>query len=227
MEDNQEIQMDGRDEKEDRVGETVYRYSSSWIYKLETEEHWRLYWRQQKLMEGLVKPGQRVLEIGHGTGFTANYLRTKGVQVTTIDIDPEKKPDIIANIVTYDFIDQYDHILGFEVFEHIPFIEFQKLLNKLSAVCCGYLFLSVPHNERKWFHITVELPKLGRFSYTFKTFRGKITQPHHFWEADHGPATYQVLLNSFMQAGFTIQRKDKFQSLLFFALKAPEKIPTL
>ena len=49
-----------------------YRYSSHWIHELEGETHWRLYWRQQKLMQDLVREGDRVLEIGVGTGFTAN-----------------------------------------------------------------------------------------------------------------------------------------------------------
>ena len=89
------------DEKKQIVNGIIYRYSTSWIYKLETEQHWRLYWHQQKLMEGKVKPGDSVLEIGVGTGFTANYLRSKGVNVTTLDIDADKKPDIVANIVTY------------------------------------------------------------------------------------------------------------------------------
>ena len=36
-----------------------------------------LYWHQQKLMEGLVAPNDTVLEVGVGSGFTANHLRSK------------------------------------------------------------------------------------------------------------------------------------------------------
>ena len=98
-----------------------YHYSSHWIHELESETHWRLYWRQQKLMRDLVSAGDRVLEIGVGTGFTANYLRSKGVHVTTLDIDAEKQPDIVANVAQFDFPELYDAILAFEVFEHLPY----------------------------------------------------------------------------------------------------------
>ena len=57
---------------------------------MEEEEHWRLYWNQQKIAESKIQAGDRVLEIGLGTGFTANYLRGRGVRVTTLDIDAEK-----------------------------------------------------------------------------------------------------------------------------------------
>jgi len=112
---------------------TTYRYSSSWIYHLESADHWYLYWHQQKLMEGELKAGDRILEIGVGSGFTANYLRSKGYDVTTLDIDEEKKPDIHANIVTYDFPKDYDHVLAFEVFEHIPFNKFQGLVGRIRS----------------------------------------------------------------------------------------------
>ena len=49
-----------------------YPLDSTWIKKLEEEHHWRLYWRQQWLMNGLLQEGNSVLEIGPGTGFTSN-----------------------------------------------------------------------------------------------------------------------------------------------------------
>ena len=75
-----------------------YRYSSGWTHGFESETRWRLYWRQQKLMRDLLAPGDRVLEIGIGTQFVANYLRSKGISVTTLDIDADKHPEIVANI---------------------------------------------------------------------------------------------------------------------------------
>ena len=80
-----------------------YKYSAEWIYDLESEEHWRLYWNQQKLMQNKVSSGDNVLEIGVGSGFTANYLKSKSINVKTLDIDRGKKPDIVANLVEYQF----------------------------------------------------------------------------------------------------------------------------
>ena len=66
---------------------TTRKYSSNWIHKLETREHWLSYWHQIKLMEGYVEQKDSLVEIGIGSGFTSNYLRSKKVDVLTIDID--------------------------------------------------------------------------------------------------------------------------------------------
>ena len=95
-------------------------------------------------MQHLVNKGETLLEIGVGSGFAANYLKSKGVHVTTLDIDKEKQPDIAANIVQYSFPNQYEHISAFEVFEHIPFMEFKNVITKIGCVCKKNLFLSVP-----------------------------------------------------------------------------------
>ena len=94
----------------------TYNYSSDWIYKLENELHWMYYWKQQEQLSQILHPGESILEIGVGSGFTSNYLKAKGYRVTTIDIDEEKKPDIVANIVTHNFADKFDHVIAFEVF---------------------------------------------------------------------------------------------------------------
>ena len=66
-------------------------------------------------MEGLVLPKQHVLEIGVGSGFTANYLRSRGVQVTTLDIDHEKEPDSFLKFhekvdkpITTDYVNMFE-----------------------------------------------------------------------------------------------------------------------
>ena len=201
----------------------TYKYSASWIYSLESESHWRLYWQQQKIMQNLVQPEQHVLEIGVGSGFTANYLRSKGVKVTTIDIDAEKKPDIVANIVEYDFKSNYDHVLGFEVFEHIPFNEFKLLLEKLAGICKEYLFFSVPRNERLWFSCSFKVPKFRNISWEIALPQGKITTPTHFWEVDDGEVTQEKLSQTLNSAGFRLIDREKVLSRLFYTIQSPNK----
>ena len=125
-----------------------YRYSSGWTHGFESETRWRLYWRQQKLMRDLLAPGDRVLEIGIGTQFVANYLRSKGISVTTLDIDADKHPEIVANIALYEFPTSYDAILAFQVFEHMPYEDFEAVLPRLAAAARRQVFISVPRNRR-------------------------------------------------------------------------------
>ena len=155
--------MHNQESEFDLVDDVKYTYSSEWISELETEEHWRLYWQQQKLMKEYIKEGDTVLEIGIGTSFTANYLKSKKINVTTMDIDKVKEPDIVGNIVNFDWEDlQFDHILGYEVFEHIPFSEFAKILSDLQKVCKKNLFISLPLNEKVLIELEYKLPKFKK-----------------------------------------------------------------
>jgi 2-polyprenyl-3-methyl-5-hydroxy-6-metoxy-1,4-benzoquinol methylase len=204
--------------KSKKVGGVEYIYSAEWIYDLESEEHWRLYWNQQKLMQNKVRRGDNVLEIGVGSGFTANYLKSKGVKMKTLDIDREKEPDIVANLVEYQFPDCYDHILAFEVFEHIPFIQFKNIIGKMSNVCKNYMFLSFPRNEKLWLKLNFQLPILGKKELCLVTLKGKVTEPAHFWEIDDGSVSINDLEDVFCKCGLTILTKIKRFSRIFYAL---------
>lgn len=205
--------------EKEKIRGVEYKYSAEWIYDLESEEHWRLYWNQQKLMQHKVSSGDMVLEIGVGSGFTANYLRSKGLNVKTLDIDREKEPDIVANLVEYPFPDCYDHVLAFEVFEHIPFVEFKSVFEKISKVCKKYIFISVPRNERVWLKLNFQLPILGKRELRLVTLRGKVIEPAHFWEIGDGSVSIDDLEQMFGKCGLTVLTKTKRFSRIFYALK--------
>ena len=204
--------------KKKKIRDVEYKYSAEWIYDLESEEHWRLYWNQQKLMQNKVKSGDNVLEIGVGSGFTANYLKSKGVNIKTLDIDREKKPDIVANIAEYQFSKRYDHVLAFEVFEHIPFIEFKTVFKKISNICKKYMFLSIPRNEKVWLHFDFQLPIIGKREFCFVTLKRNVTELAHFWEIDDGSVSTNDFEQEFYKHGLTILTKLKRFSRIFYSL---------
>ena len=205
--------------EKEKIRGVEYKYSAEWIYDLESEEHWRLYWNQQKLMQNKVRSGDNVLEIGVGSGFTANYLKSKGVNIKTLDIDGGKKPDIVANLVEYQFPDHYDHVLAFEVFEHIPFVEFKRVFEKISHMCKKYIFISVPRNEKVWLQLNFHFPIVGKRELRFVTLRGKVIEPAHFWEIGDGCVSINDLEQVFCKRGFTILTKTRRFSRIFYALK--------
>jgi SAM-dependent methyltransferase len=196
-----------------------YPRDSTWINSLENETHWRLYWRQQSLMDGLLQAGDRVLEIGPGTGFTTNYLRSKGVHVTTLDFAPGMKPDIVANMLTYDFPDRYDAILAFEVFEHVPFAKFQEIFPRIASACGKFLFFSVPRNKKTPLSVELKLPSMKPFKFGWSMKRGRMSSPNHFWEIDYNDVALSDLRELVTKNGMKLEREFEAFFRMFFACR--------
>jgi 2-polyprenyl-3-methyl-5-hydroxy-6-metoxy-1,4-benzoquinol methylase len=199
----------------------VYRFSSGWTHKLESEQHWRLYWRQQKIMEGRVEVGDTILEIGVGTGFTASYLRARGISVTTVDIDKNKKPDIVANVVTFRPTKAFNHILAFEVFEHLPFDRFEQVVQNLAVACMheGHLFMSLPQYRRIVASVRFKLPKLGKRAFTLTIPKKRLTEQHHFWELGYQDATEQRVIDILSRNGFQLVHTEEAIPISFFVFR--------
>ena len=202
-----------------------FNYDAAWTKKLESKEHWLLYWKQQWLLTKYLRQEDTILEIGLGSGFTANYLRNKNYTVTTLDIDNEKKPDIVANIVDYELKSNYDIILAFEVFEHFHFNYLKTVLQMLHSHCNRYLLISIPEYLSCFFSLEFKLFWVKKtFSVRRPSFYKlkKISQNHH-WEVNSNPETkLNKLMELFHDHGFKIMEQSYYQDRHFIAL---ERIP--
>ncbi|MCY3844517.1 MAG: class I SAM-dependent methyltransferase [Acidobacteria bacterium] len=72
---------------------------------------------------GITLRGQRVLEVGCGSGYLCEYVRALGASVVGCDISlPETTvaPFVQADGVALPFRQSFDVVLSFDVFEHIP-----------------------------------------------------------------------------------------------------------
>lgn len=197
-----------------------YVYGAEWTRSLEKQYHWVHYWYQQKLMEGLVAAGEdTVLELGVGSGFAANYGRSKGIDITTLDIDDEKRPDIVANVVTYDFDRSYDHLMAFEILEHIPYAEFEKIIRKIPSFINKYAFISLPRNEEVAFKIDLKIPKLPPIQYEWRRLKNRITTKAHHWEMDYGEHSTESVKALFAESGLRIVRTLYCDYIRFYALE--------
>jgi len=197
-----------------------FQFDSDWIHRLEELNHWNSYWMQQKLMEDRIHKDDTLLEVGIGSGFCSNYIKAKGFKVTTFDIDSDKKPDIIGNIVDYDFKNVYDFVLAFEVFEHIPYSLLPNLLKNLEKKCKKGMFISIPEYMPIIFSIDIKIPKVERIKYNMRIpkslpFKKKMT-PYHHWEVNSSESTrIKNVLKLFNLYGFRDKQIILYNSQYF------------
>ena len=178
-------------------------YSSNWIHKLESELHFRFYWHQLKIMENRINKSDHIIEIGIGTGFISNYLRSKGYMVTTVDIDAEKNPDQVRDIRTY--VPDADVIIAFNILEHIHYDSAIEILNKMR---CKKLFIGLPRAIKQIFGLSL---KLGHYEKEIILWwPRKIFTPAHYWEL---PYNYSNFLKD---CPFILKDKDEFKRQVYF-----------
>jgi len=86
----------------------------------DTKERFISYWHQiNEIME--LNP-KKVLEIGVGNGFVSKYLKERGVNVITLDIDERLKPDAVGSVLDIPFSESsFDVVTCYEVLEHLPY----------------------------------------------------------------------------------------------------------
>jgi SAM-dependent methyltransferase len=89
----------------------------------------------------------RVLSIGAGGEINrrlADVQRKVGFTLTQVDIDPDRRPDVVADICTWRSEQPFDVILAAEVLEHLT--EPQRALANMRAMLApgGRLIVTVP-----------------------------------------------------------------------------------
>lgn len=134
---------------------------------------------------------QSMLEIGIGNGFTSTYFRMAGIAVSTVDINPRLKPDIVAPIDKLPNIPaladkKFDLVVCCEVLEHMPFDKFEESI-AICRGCASRLFLTLPAYKR-WYGISGFARLRGREIRRFKIgwrahdkFKD-LEASQHFWE---------------------------------------------
>lgn len=134
---------------------------------------------------------ESVLEIGIGNKTVANYLKERGINLTTCDFDKELNPDKVGDIRNLPFEDKsFDTVMACEVLEHIPFSDFEKSLKELRRVSKKNVIISLPYSCMYFENIfKIAVPffnKKFRFSMRMPYFFIKIKlnskNKEHYWE---------------------------------------------
>lgn len=128
-----------------------------------------------------------VLEVGIGNGFVSEYLRKAGIEVVTLDFDPELSPSVAGQVQRLPFADRaFDLVLCSEVLEHLPLDMLPQALSELRRVTRAHVVLSVP-NVEPCVRIILPVPRVGERCLLVRSWWRRrprtVTDPReHYWE---------------------------------------------
>ncbi|AEM78220.1 class I SAM-dependent methyltransferase [Thermoanaerobacter wiegelii] len=190
----------------------------------DTKERFISYWHQiNEIME--LNP-KKVLEIGVGNGFVSKYLKERGVNVVTLDIDERLKPDAVGSVLDIPFSESsFDVVACYEVLEHLPYENFKKALSEIFRVSKSYAILSLPDASRVY-RLYVHIPRVGIIKKLIPLPR--LRPPVHKFDGEHyweiGKAGYPLnkITKDIESVGFNIvktYRVFEYPYHRFFALK--------
>ncbi len=163
---------------------------------------WISYWQQiHEVMK--VRP-QNVLEVGLGSGVTANYIRARGADLKTLDIDEALKPDYAGSVLAMPLLDSsFDVVCAFEVLEHLPFQDFQKALREMARVAHKYVIISIPDSRHTLLRLTLKVPFLPQIDWLWKMNSWKVHKfnGQHYWEIGKRGYSLSRVRNAMQLAG--------------------------
>lgn len=154
------------------------------FHKYMNKGRWNSVWHQ--LDEVISLEPQSVLEVGPGPGLFKALALQFGLQVKTLDFDPELNPDYVGSATDIPFPDSsFDVVCAFQMLEHLPYDDSLRAFREMVRVSRKHVVISLPDASTAWryqFHV----PKLGTydalvhrpiFKKAIHTFDGE-----HYWE---------------------------------------------
>ena len=157
---------------------------------------------------------RKILEIGKGSGFVSDFLAKAGMEVTTVDVNPNLEPDVLGSVLELDQHfeeDSFDCVLCAEVLEHLPFSEFETAIQQIARVSRDSCILTVPRLQRilVCFQARIKIPMFRwRMPGILLSIKGpqKKIYPGHHWEIGSSKETRLSGVRRKLRRSFEIRR---------------------
>jgi SAM-dependent methyltransferase len=148
------------------------------------KRRWNSVWHQ--LDEVISLAPKSILEVGPGPGLFKVLAMQFGLQVKTLDLDPELKPDYVGSATDIPLPDSsFDLVCAFQMLEHLPYDDSLRAFGEMVRVSRKYLVISLPDASTAW-RYQIYVPKLGIYDalVTRPTFKNNIHifDGEHYWE---------------------------------------------
>lgn len=181
------------------------------------------YWHQ--INEILILQPTSVLEVGVGNGFLSEYLRKRGVTLTTVDFDERLKPDVVGSVLNLPFEDQeFDVVVCYQVLEHIPYNDLTIALGELRRASKRKVIISLPDVTPKA-TLHLRLPMICNRGIVLSLpleIHQHVFDGQHYWEIGKKNSPLRIIAETIRKAGFTIERTYRvyeFPYHRFFVLR--------
>lgn len=174
----------------------------------DSKERFISYWHQ---IHEIVKLNpEKVLEVGVGNGFVSEYLRKRGIDVITLDIDEGLNPDIVGNVISMPLQDNsFDVVACYEVLEHLPYERFHQALREIFRVSKLHAVLSLPDVARVY-RYSIHIPKIGykKILFSLPRLRKQVHKfdGEHYWEIGKAGFPLNKIIRDIKSAGFIIHK---------------------
>lgn len=150
----------------------------------DTKGRFSSYWHQVNEIKST--GAKSILEVGMGNGFTSQYLSQRGLQIDTLDIDPELNPTFVGSVTSIPIdSNSYDCVVCYEVLEHMPFDCFFIALSELCRISKKWVIISLPDASRSY-RILARLPLGLKIKWRIPVpnipARKLPESDEHFWE---------------------------------------------
>jgi len=191
---------------------------------------WSSLWHQ---LDELIKlKPESVLEIGPGPGMLKVVGRQFGLEVETLDLDPDLQPDHIGSATAIPLADaSFDVVCAFQMLEHLPYEASLKAFAEMIRVSRRHVIISLPDARPVWQYI-FHIPKFGRYDLLLnRPTLGK--QPEHVFDGEHyweinkrGYGLNKLIkdLSVFAQLQKTYRVSDNAYHRFFIFTKSPRNI---
>ena len=155
-----------------------------------------------------IKQTKNILDIGVGSHFFSNYLKSNGYDVISLDVCRDLHPDVTASVVNLPFeTSAFDVGLCCEVLEHLPYECFKKGLSELYRVVTQFVILSIPDSS---YYLSVHLRYSPMkeykhvFSFPILLHRKLIFNGAHYWEVGRSGYPLSEISKAIADTGFTV-----------------------
>jgi SAM-dependent methyltransferase len=160
-----------------------------------------------------LKP-ERVLEIGPGPGVFKAVAGAFGVQVQTLDIDPELNPDHLASVFMMPFDEgAFDVVCAFQMLEHLPYKKSINAFREMVRIARKAVIISLPDAATRW-PMSIYVPKFGTVNFSIPKPRlsPRIHQfdGEHYWEINKAGYSLEQVTRDLVDGG-SVRLKRTFR----------------